>query len=448
MNPHTFIFRFSTVLLCSALSLNANAAPGTDSIPNPTSNPTITMNKPFTSKPLCVGYLQIDIPADMNPDRGTIETSYMGHRFKGKDMATAAEFDNSVKGLARVFQNRKFTAEEVARNKDGYQDKFRYPKNNNDYADLPMTNALYSYTEYSPNKRMIIGTQKVGDHPDSSTYAYLYSQLFLYSPEAKRYVETNQIPMTAGLTPQRKSNIQPFIDSLEVFNGKPQVNQLCVGPVMVRNASEYPTIFYDMVSPSVEASVTIDYLQPSKNGGGDDEKQFQKELRQTLHSHGGREVFSKPRTQDGMTGKEGCWFIPKESVEDNIRPDNVDYYVCGWSYGGEGSNLKRATTNVVMYIRAQLTDGTRRSEPEIFSIWNQLLDSVKFRNGVLAAYERNANSATIKVGDPCPQTGYWACEQLSGEQGIFLRKGDLMPGQSFKQEEQANMQWRLVKPKA
>jgi hypothetical protein len=82
------------------------------------------------------------------------------------------------------------------------------------------------------------------------------------------------------------------------------------------------------------------------------------------------------------------------------------------------------------------------------AIWNQLLDSVKLRDGAITAYDTRGSTAHLKVGDPCPQMGFWLCDQLGGDQGIFLRKGDPMPGQSFSKAEQEKMNWRLVKPVA
>ncbi len=50
------------------------------------------------------------------------------------------------------------------------------------------------------------------------------------------------------------------------------------------------------------------------------------------------------------------------------------------------------------------------------------------------------------VGAPCPATGMWFCAGVSPESGIYLRKGDPMPGQSYSQEQQETMEWRLIKP--
>ena len=52
---------------------------------------------------------------------------------------------------------------------------------------------------------------------------------------------------------------------------------------------------------------------------------------------------------------------------------------------------------------------------------------------------------TLKVGQICPQTGFWTTDLYGGAQGIFLRKGDKMPGHSFSKAEQEAMVWRLVK---
>jgi hypothetical protein len=66
----------------------------------------------------------------------------------------------------------------------------------------------------------------------------------------------------------------------------------------------------------------------------------------------------------------------------------------------------------------------------------------RIKNGVLSYSLR----MTCCVGDPCPQTGMWYCEGVSPEQGIYMRKGDPMPGQSYNKEARTKMQWHLIKP--
>ena len=51
-----------------------------------------------------------------------------------------------------------------------------------------------------------------------------------------------------------------------------------------------------------------------------------------------------------------------------------------------------------------------------------------------------------RVGQPCPATGMWHCAGVSPVEGIYLRKGDPMPGQSYSKEPQETMEWRLIKP--
>ena len=54
-------------------------------------------------------------------------------------------------------------------------------------------------------------------------------------------------------------------------------------------------------------------------------------------------------------------------------------------------------------------------------------------------------AAKLAVGGFCPATGFWTTDVYGGAQGIFLRKGDKMPGHSFSKAEQEAMVWRLVK---
>ena len=53
---------------------------------------------------------------------------------------------------------------------------------------------------------------------------------------------------------------------------------------------------------------------------------------------------------------------------------------------------------------------------------------------------------TCKVNEVCPRTGMWYCEGVSPEAGIYMRKGDIMPGQSYSKETQAQIEWHLIKP--
>ena len=54
----------------------------------------------------------------------------------------------------------------------------------------------------------------------------------------------------------------------------------------------------------------------------------------------------------------------------------------------------------------------------------------------------------VKIGEVCPQTGYWSCEYLSSKEGLFMRAGDRMPGQSAvaRGDVSADTLWTLVKP--
>lgn len=54
---------------------------------------------------------------------------------------------------------------------------------------------------------------------------------------------------------------------------------------------------------------------------------------------------------------------------------------------------------------------------------------------------------TVKVGGVCPKTGFWQCPQLAHNSTIFMRQGDIMPGQSYKLEGMnvGEMYWEWVK---
>ena len=54
----------------------------------------------------------------------------------------------------------------------------------------------------------------------------------------------------------------------------------------------------------------------------------------------------------------------------------------------------------------------------------------------------------VKIGDYCPETGYWSCAYLSSAEGLFMRAGDRMPGQSAvaRGDIPADTLWTLIKP--
>ena len=416
----------------------------------PTTSPTQGTQMSYKTQPLCIGFVQMDIPSDMQPFNPENYTAYYNyHYFKNQENISPAQFDKQTNELAAVFKNRVFTSEERNYNHKEAQSKFEYPNNSvfKNWIDLGMQNALYQYTGYSPNKRVIIGTEHISQgNPSSATYFTLNSQLFLYSPAAKRAVNTLQLEFESYLAPQRKEQIRPFVESLEVFDGHPKPDQTCVGPVTVSKPDRYPSITYGMSSADIQGRLTVKYGEPYDVSDQAIRRKFA-----GLESKGGARfklVSERSRILDGMAGQELCYFAPKDPDPDYTNPGNRDRYGCYWWYRGVENDFKKGSLLLSLDIYKVVTDGTERSEADVMAIWNQLLDSVKYRDGVLIAHQQKIQSGQVKVGDPCPQTGFWACEQLSGDQGIFLRKGDLMPGQSFKQEEQANMQWRLVKPKA
>ena len=53
----------------------------------------------------------------------------------------------------------------------------------------------------------------------------------------------------------------------------------------------------------------------------------------------------------------------------------------------------------------------------------------------------------VKIGDYCPETGYWSCDYLSSAEGLFMRAGDRMPGQSAvtRGDIPADTLWTLIK---
>ena len=58
-----------------------------------------------------------------------------------------------------------------------------------------------------------------------------------------------------------------------------------------------------------------------------------------------------------------------------------------------------------------------------------------------------AQPLQVKIGDYCPETGYWSCDYLSSADGLFMRAGDRMPGQSAvaRGDIPADTLWTLIK---
>jgi hypothetical protein len=57
-------------------------------------------------------------------------------------------------------------------------------------------------------------------------------------------------------------------------------------------------------------------------------------------------------------------------------------------------------------------------------------------------------SKTVRFGDICPMSGMWYCKEMTDEKGIYLLKGNLMPGQPFTEAERERepLEWHLIKP--
>jgi hypothetical protein len=75
--------------------------------------------------------------------------------------------------------------------------------------------------------------------------------------------------------------------------------------------------------------------------------------------------------------------------------------------------------------------------------WSKLPESQSSLNAPAVA--TSTMPSIVRVNDVCPTTGFWTSDVLGGTQGIFMRKGDPMPGQSFSKAERENIVWRLVK---
>ena len=114
--------------------------------------------------------------------------------------------------------------------------------------------------------------------------------------------------------------------------------------------------------------------------------------------------------------------------------------------GTNGSVANPNDLTIKMYTKVKgetigASETTSLTDDEAIALWDKLLKGFGFRVPIQAAFQ-----SSVGVGAPCPQTGMWYCEGVSPEQGIYMRKGDPMPGQSYNKEARANMQWHLIKP--
>jgi hypothetical protein len=192
-----------------------------------------------------------------------------------------------------------------------------------------------------------------------------------------------------------------------------------------KRKDEQSPFFEAMVYPSSKAETTLTDF---------DETYFTKVL-------GLR--FIQRLTVDEMTLDElrKSWGNPS-SVADLSKEELMngrEYAEYHYELLTSGQKLK-----VIFYINEKEQFNSKETKyPKNFSrieIINETLQDPRVQNQM---------NRTVKVGDKCPATGFWTCDQFKpDDQGIFLRRGDTMPGQSFNSQEREVVEWRLNKPVA
>ena len=123
----------------------------------------------------------------------------------------------------------------------------------------------------------------------------------------------------------------------------------------------------------------------------------------------------------------------------------------------EFTTLQMEFTDDLQELSIFIVKGNERIE--LKNISYELNDSVPFQyrnespqSAVTGGWGKVPYNAAqplqVQIGEVCPQTGYWSCEYLSSKDGLFMRAGDRMPGQSAvaRGDVSADTLWTLIKP--
>jgi hypothetical protein len=114
--------------------------------------------------------------------------------------------------------------------------------------------------------------------------------------------------------------------------------------------------------------------------------------------------------------------------------------------GTDGSVANPNELDASMFTKVKgesvgLSDTTSVTDEEAVALWDKLLQSFRFRVPL------KGMQSSILPGDICPKTGYWVCPQLNNsETKLFMRQGDLMPGDSYVSEtvKREDVVWQFV----
>ena len=139
--------------------------------------------------------------------------------------------------------------------------------------------------------------------------------------------------------------------------------------------------------------------------------------------------------------------FPNRTAEDNDKPAKTEDF----------ATMEVHVNDAMNSMSVELVKGTQRIDVKRYDLYVQKLAPDTFYPGVPAPTEEqkrlikfgpqaSIQSHTVKTGNICPRTGMWYCEGVSPEAGIYMRKGDPMPGQSYNKEARTKMLWHLIKP--
>lgn len=138
---------------------------------------------------------------------------------------------------------------------------------------------------------------------------------------------------------------------------------------------------------------------------------------------------------------------PNRTAEDNeqVVPDS------------EFARIEIKVGDDVTQIQADLVKGEQRIPIQLYNVGYKKLPPHQFDERgpkptqkeirLLEFGPQSKVNTKVKIGDYCPETGYWSCAYLSSADGLFMRAGDRMPGQSAvaRGDIPADTLWTLIK---
>ena len=232
----------------------------------------------------------------------------------------------------------------------------------------------------------------------------------------------------------------------------------------VRLRTKYPYRFamtgnahldeYDVYYGNEESNFVLGYEIEHEN---QTLKAVPKGVRLYFHDNAGQRYWMDMKFHEGAynSGERDLTAIqkvfetmfPNRTAEDNDKPVKAEDF----------ATMEVHVNDAMNSMSVELVKGTQRIDVKRYDLNVQKLAPDTFYPGVPAPTEEqkrlikfgpqaSTQNRAVKTGNICPQTGMWYCEGVSPEQGIYMRKGDPMPGQSYNKEARTKMEWHLIKP--